>query len=115
LFALFKSAALLGTQRGDEVDFNCIQVSIAAGWNHLNERLRSDSNREIKRLASRIKHVKTFGLPWKIRLHLHGKSVFEFCLSLILAIFLTNIKSGILKALKLVDAPEREDEKIPEA
>jgi hypothetical protein len=44
LFALFKLAALSGTQRGDEVDFHYIQVSITAGWKHLNERLHSDSN-----------------------------------------------------------------------
>jgi hypothetical protein len=48
LFALFKEEALLGTQRGDEVNFNYIQVVIAAGWKHLNERLLSDSNKERK-------------------------------------------------------------------
>jgi hypothetical protein len=34
LFALFKAAALLGTQRGDEVNFNYIKVAIAAVWKH---------------------------------------------------------------------------------
>jgi hypothetical protein len=87
LFALFRAAALLGTQRCDEVNFNYIQVAIAAVWKHLNERLRSDSNKERKHLASQIKHVAAFGLPWETRLHLHGKFVFEVCLSLILAIF----------------------------
>jgi hypothetical protein len=105
LFALFKAAALLGTQRGDEVNFNYIQVAIADGWKHLNEILCSDNNNERNRRASRMKHVATFGLPWEIRLHLHGKSVFEVCLSLILAIFLTNIKRGVMKALKLVEPP----------
>jgi hypothetical protein len=76
LFALFKSAALLGTQHGDEVDFNYTQVAIAAGWKHLNERLRADSNQERKQLAIQMKHVATFGLPWERMLNLHGKSVF---------------------------------------
>jgi hypothetical protein len=115
LFTLFKSASLLGTQHGGEVDFHYIQVVIAAGWKHLNERLRSDSNNERKRLASRIKYVATFGLPWETRLHLHGKSVFEVCLTLILAIFLTNINCRAMKALKLVEAPKRVDGKTPEA
>jgi hypothetical protein len=64
LFALFKAAELLGTQHGDEVNFDYIQVARAAGWKHLNERLRSDSNNERERLASRMKKVATFGLPW---------------------------------------------------
>jgi hypothetical protein len=87
LFAFFKAAALLGTHHGDEVNFNYIQVAIATGCKHLNERLRSDSNKERKRLASRMKHVTIFGLPWETRLHLHGKSIFEFFLSLMLSIF----------------------------
>jgi hypothetical protein len=41
--------------------------------------------------------------------------VFEVCLSLILIIFFTNIKCGVMKALKLVEPPERVDEKTPEA
>jgi hypothetical protein len=57
LFAFFKSAALLGTKRGDEVDCNCIQVAIATGWKHLNERLRSDINKERNHLANCMKHV----------------------------------------------------------
>jgi hypothetical protein len=69
LSALFKAAALLGTQCGDEVNFNYIQVDIAAGWKHLNERLSSDRNKERKNLASRMKNVATFGLPWETRLH----------------------------------------------
>jgi hypothetical protein len=105
LFSLFKAAALLGTQRGDEVNFNYSQVSIAAGWKHLNERLRSDRNKERKRLASRMKHIANAGLPWETRLHLYGKSVFEICLSLRLAIFKTNIKCGVMEALKLVEPP----------
>jgi hypothetical protein len=115
LFALFKAATLLGTQHDDEVNFNYIQVAIIAGWKHLNERICSDSNKDIKHLASRMKHVATFGLPWETRLHLHGKSVFEVCLSLILAIFFTNIKCGFMKALPLVEPPERVDGKNPEA
>jgi hypothetical protein len=115
LFALFKATTLLGTQRGDQVNFNYIKVSIAAGWKHLNERLRPDSNKDSKRLASRMKHVANFGLSWETRLHLYGKSVFEVCLSLILAIFLTNIKRGVMKALKLVEPTERVDGKTPEA
>jgi hypothetical protein len=87
LFAMFKSEALLETQRGDEVNFNYIQVAIAAGWKHSNERLHSDRNKNRKRLASWTKHVATSGLPWETRLHLHGKSVFKVCLSLILTIF----------------------------
>jgi hypothetical protein len=75
LFAFLKAATLLGTKCGDEVDFNYIQVVIAAGWKHLNKILRSDSNNERKRLAIRMKHVATFGFPWETRLHLHGKSV----------------------------------------
>jgi hypothetical protein len=62
-------------------------------------------NKERKRLSSRMKHVKTYGLPWETRLHLHGKPVFEVCLSLILAIFVTNINRGVIKALKLAEAP----------
>jgi hypothetical protein len=64
-----------------------LQYAMGVGWKHLNERLTLDRNKERKRLASRIKHVKTFGLPWENRLHLHGKTVFEVCLSLILSIF----------------------------
>jgi hypothetical protein len=41
--------------------------------------------------------------------------VFEFCLSLILTIFLTNIKRGVMKALTLVEPPKRVDGKTPEA
>jgi hypothetical protein len=103
LFALFKAAALLGTQRGNVVNFKYIQVAIDAGWKHLNIRLRSDSNKERHRLASRMKHVANFGLPWERSLHLHEKSVFEVCLSFILAILLTNIKRGVMKALKVVE------------
>jgi hypothetical protein len=84
LFSLFKVTALLGTERGEEADFKYLQYAIAVGWKHLNERLPSDRNKERKRLASRMKHVKTFRLPWDTRLHLYGKSVFEVCLSLIL-------------------------------
>jgi hypothetical protein len=69
LFALVKAAALLGTQCGDEVNFKYIQVAIAAGWKHFNERLRSDRNKEITRLAIRMKHVATFGFPCETRLH----------------------------------------------
>jgi hypothetical protein len=87
LFALFKAAALLGTQRDDEVNLNYFQVAIAAGWKHLNQRLRSDRNKERKSVASRMEYVATFGLTWERRIHLHGKSVFEVCLSLILAFF----------------------------
>jgi hypothetical protein len=53
-----------------------------------------------------MKHVKTFGLSWETRLHLHGNSVFEVCLSLILSIFLTNIKRGVMKMLKSIYTPE---------
>jgi hypothetical protein len=60
-------------------------------------------------------HLKTFGLPWETRLHLHEKSVFEVCLSLIISIFLTNIKRGVMKILKTIDPPERCDGKTPEA
>jgi hypothetical protein len=84
---LFKAAALLGTESREEADFKYLQYAIAVGWKHLNERLPSDINKERKRLASRMKDVKTFGLTWETRLHLHGKSVFEVCLSLILLIF----------------------------
>jgi hypothetical protein len=63
LFALLKSAALVGTQcSDDEADFKCIQVTIAIGWKHLNERVCSDGNNERKHLAIRMKHVKTCGL-----------------------------------------------------
>jgi hypothetical protein len=81
----------------------------------LKERLCSDSNEERKRLASRMKHVAYVGLPLETRLHLHGKSVFEVCLSLILVIFVTNKNRGVMKALKLVEPPERVDGKTPEA
>jgi hypothetical protein len=76
LFALFKAAALLETQRGD-----------------LDERLRSDRNKEKKRLESRMKHDLTFGLPWETRLHLYGKYVFEVRSSLILTIFFNKHKA----------------------
>jgi hypothetical protein len=99
LFSLLKDAALLGTERGEEADFKYLQYTITVDWKHLNERLPSDRNKERKRFASRMKHVKTFGLPWQTRLHLHGKSVFEVCLSLILSIFLANIKRGVMKML----------------
>jgi hypothetical protein len=115
LFSLFKAAALLGTEREEETDFKYLQYPLAVGWKHLHERLPSDRNKERKRLASRMKHLKTFGLPWETRLHLHGKSVFEVCLSLILSIFLTNIKRGVMKMLKTIDPPERCDGKTPEA
>jgi hypothetical protein len=115
LFDLFKATAFFGTQCGDEVEFNYIQVAIATGWKHLNERLFSDSNNGRKRIVSRMKHVSTFGLLWETMLHLNGKSVFEVCMGLILAIFLTNIKCGVMKALKLVEPPERVDGKTPEA
>jgi hypothetical protein len=62
-----------------------------------------------------MKHLKTFGLPWETRLHLHRKSVFEVCLSLILSIFLTNIKRGFMKMFKTIDPPEICDGKTPEA
>jgi hypothetical protein len=52
LFALLKSAALLGTQRGDEADFKCIQFAIAIGWNYLSERLRLDGSKEGKRIEN---------------------------------------------------------------
>jgi hypothetical protein len=84
---LLNAAALLGTEHGEEADFKYLQYTIDVGWKHLNERLPSDRNKERTRLASRMKHVKTLGLPWETRLHLHVKSVFEVCLSLILLIF----------------------------
>jgi hypothetical protein len=87
LFALFKSSALVGTQRGDEADFKCIQVAIAIGWKHLNERLRSDGNKERTYLANSMTHVEDFGLPWETMFHLHGSYVLEVCLSLRLEFF----------------------------
>jgi hypothetical protein len=71
--------------------------------------------KERKRLSGRMKDVKTFGLPWETRLHLHDKSVFEACQSLILSIFLTNIKKGVMKMLKSIEPHERCDGKTPEA
>jgi hypothetical protein len=62
-----------------------------------------------------MKYLKAFGLPSETRLHLHGKSVFKVCLSLILSIFLTNIKRGVMKMLKTIDPPEICDGKTPEA
>jgi hypothetical protein len=115
LFSLFKAAALLGTERGEDAGFKYLQYASAVSWKHLNERLPSDRNKERKRLAFRMKHVKTFGLPWETRLHLHGKSVFEVRLSLILSSFLTNIKRGVTKMLKSIDSPERCDGKTLEA
>jgi hypothetical protein len=50
LFALFKSAALLGTQCGDEADLKCIQAAIAIGWMFLSERLRLDDSKEGNRI-----------------------------------------------------------------
>jgi hypothetical protein len=41
--------------------------------------------------------------------------VFKVCLSLILTICLTNINRVVMKALKLVEPPERVDGKTPEA
>jgi hypothetical protein len=105
LLLLFKAAALLGTERGEEAVFQYLQYAIAVGRKHLNERLPSDINKERNRLAGRMKNVKTFRLPWETRLHLHGKSVFEVCQSLILSIFLTNIKRGVMKMLKSIDPP----------
>jgi hypothetical protein len=95
LLLLFKAAALLGTEWGEEAVFQYLQYDVAVGWKHLNERLPSDRNKERKRLAGRMKNVNTLGLPWETRLHLHDKSVFEVYQSLILSIFLTNIKRGV--------------------
>jgi hypothetical protein len=114
LFSLFKAAALLVTEREEETDFNYLQYPLDVGWKHLHDRLPSDRNKERKILSSRMKHLKTSGLPWDTRLHLHGQSVFEVCLSLILSIFLTNNKRGVMKMLKTID-PLQCDGKTPEA
>jgi hypothetical protein len=100
LFSLFRASDILGTEKEEEADFKYLQYPLAVGWKHLHEHLPSDRNKESKRLASRMKHLKAFGLPWETGLHLHGKSVFEVCLSLILSIFLTNFKRGFMKMLK---------------
>jgi hypothetical protein len=105
---LFKAAALLGTERGEEADFQYLQYAVAVGWKHLNERLPSDINKERKRLAGRMKNVKTCGLPWETRLYFHGRSVFKACQSMILSIFLTNIKRGVMKMLKSIDPPPKD-------
>jgi hypothetical protein len=61
LFSLIRDAALPGTEKEDQADFKYLQYPLAVGCKHLHVRLPSDRKKERKRLASRMKHLKTFG------------------------------------------------------